>query len=226
MFMQFIKLLSLAMCFAVSAVAMAQDIKQEYYDDGKTVRYEYSYSDGQLNGLSKEFYETGELKAEMQYRSGKLIAKKQFLRDGRLEYDMKIVEDKRHETEFEYYQTGELFRQRQLVNGVREGLEKEYYTSGKTKAERNYKSGKRHGAARGYHRNGNLQGDWEFVDGLPVQAIIYYSSGEKWLVHPNFKDGNLHGESKEYDKEGDLIAERIYEDGTMIERRRRTGFWF
>lgn len=203
--------------------AAAQDEKakdKEYYDSG-ALHFEYSRLNNRLHGTTKEYYETGELKAEMIYKEGKLESKKEFLRNGRLKYELRITGGKRYETEIEYYRTGELFRERHLVNGVREGLEIEYYKNGKKKAERRYEAGKKEGNSKGYHSNGNLQGDWEFENGVPVKATIYYRSGEKWLEHVAFDErGNLNGVSYEYDKEGNLIARRYYDDNQMLRRER------
>ncbi len=180
-----------------------------------------------MHGLTKEFYETGELKAEHTYKSGKLIAQKKFRRNGSLEYEMKYnKEGNKIETQIEYYQTSELFRQRNLINGKREGLEIEYYRNGQKKAERNYKNGRKEGSAKGFHINGNVQGDWIFEHGEPAMATIFYSTGEKWLLHTDFdRKGMLNGVTKEYNKEGQLMALRYYENNGMIKRRRITGWW-
>ncbi len=168
---------------------------------------------------TKEYYDTGELKAETTYKQGKIESKRTFLKNGKLERETKYLEDKKYETRIEYYTTGELFRERQLLDDKLEGLEKEYYPNGKVKAERNYKEGKRHGNAMGYYMNGNLQGDWEFEEGVPVKATLFFSTGEKWLEHTDFdKFGRLNGVSKEYDKEGNFVARRYYKDDIMVKR--------
>jgi antitoxin component YwqK of YwqJK toxin-antitoxin module len=175
--------------------------------------------DENLQGMVKEYYDTGELKAEIIYKNGNIESKREFLKNGKLERETRYLEDKKYETHIEYYNTGELFRERSLINGKLEGLEKEYYQNGKLKAQRNYKEGKRHGNASGYYINGNLQGDWEFSEGVPVKATIFFSSGEKWLEHTDFdKAGRLNGVSKEYNKEGDFVARRHYKDDVMVKR--------
>ena len=177
------------------------------------------FVDENLQGMVKEYYETGELKAEIIYQQGNIESKREFLKNGKLERETRYLEDKKYETHIEYYSTGELFRERPLINGKLEGLEKEYYQNGKLKAQRNYKEGKRHGNASGYYINGNLQGDWEFSEGVPVKATIFFSSGEKWLEHTDFdKAGRLNGVSKEYNKEGHFVARRYYKDDVMVKR--------
>lgn len=176
---------------------------------------------------TEEYYKTGELKAEHTYELGKLVAQKKFRRNGNLEYEMKYnAEGDKIETQIEYYSTGEVFRQRNLINGKREGLEIEYYSNGQKKAERNYKNGKKEGSAKGYHINGNVQGEWIFENGEPVRATLFYSTGEKWLLHTDFDEkGMLNGVSKEYNKKGKIMALRYYKNNNMIEREPFISSW-
>jgi len=219
-----LKIIVLAIMLVMSMMTSAQQEEEteKYYESG-VLQFQYSYRKGKLHGITKEYYETGELRAEYNYKTGQLIAKKTFRRNGDLEYELKYEDGNKYETQIEYYTTGELFRQRTLVNGKREGLEIEFYRNGQKKAERNYVSGKKEGSAKGYHINGNLQGDWLFKNGEPFSATLYYSTGEKWLVHTDFNEkGRLNGSSKEYAKEGNLMAIRYYEDDQMVKRRRLT----
>jgi len=213
----------LAIIFVLSMPAVSQETEKYY--ESSALQFEYNYRNGKLHGLTKEYYETGELKAEYEYRTNKLIAKKEFRRDGNLEYELKYEDGKKIEKEKKYYSTGELFREHTLRNGKIEGLQIDYYQNGQKKAERHYVNGQRDGRAKGYHMNGKVQGDWLFKNGEPVSASLFYSTGEKWLVHTDFdKKGRLNGTSKEYDKKGMLMALRYYEDNEMV-KRRRIGSW-
>ncbi|OQW96000.1 MAG: hypothetical protein BWK79_00400 [Beggiatoa sp. IS2] len=227
--MDLFKIVLLTVMAGIVSVANGEETifreKSNYYDYS-LAHFVYTAVDEKSEGTTKEYYETGELKAEVTHKQGKVESKKEFLKNGKLEGETRYLDDKKHETRIEYYSTGELFRERQLIDGRLEGLEKEYYQNGKLKAERNYKNGKRHGNAIGYYSNGNLQGDWQFEAGVPVKATIFFSSGEKWLEHTAFdKEGRLNGVSKEYDKEGNWIAKRYYKDDIMIKRKSVTR-WF
>jgi len=218
-----LKTVLLAILLVFSMTAISQET-EKYYESG-ALQFEYSYRNGKLHGFTKEYYESGEIKAEYEYRMNKLIAKKEFRRDGNLEYELKYEDGKKIEKEKKYYSTGELFREQTLINGKIEGLQIDYYQDGQKKAERHYVNGNRDGSAKGYHMNGNVQGDWSFKNSNPASATLFYSTGEKWLVHKNFdKKGRLNGTSKEYDKKGKLMAIRYYEDNEMV-KRRRVGTW-
>lgn len=231
--MRYLKFLAFVLLMFSGAVFAADGDKNITYYESGAIQFEYNYLNGKLNGVSREYYDSGdaklkgELRSELTYRDGKLEAKKEYLRNGKLANDLRIADGKRFETQLEYYSGLDvLFRERHLVDGKRHGLEQEYYQDGKTlKAERNYVDGKKQGKSKGFHSNGNLQGDWDFEDGLPVKSVIFYRSGEKWLEHSHFLDGRLNGISKEYDKKGHLIAYRLYEDDRMVKRDRVMGLF-
>ena len=222
---QSFKLVLLAITLVVLSVAAQSQPPVKKYDGG-TVQFEYSYRSGKLHGTTKEYYETGELKAEHDYKMGRLIGKREFRRNGDLEYELRYENGQKVETKIRYYATGERFRQWVLVNGKREGIELDFYRDGQKKAERNYINGKKEGSAKGFHINGRVQGDWLFENGEPSAATIFYSTGEQWLVHTDFNDkGMLNGTSKEYDKAGNLMAIRYYKDNEMIKRTRVSRWW-
>jgi antitoxin component YwqK of YwqJK toxin-antitoxin module len=215
-----LKQILFAVMFVLSVTAQSQQPETEKHDDSGALQSQDAVGD-KLHSITKEFYETGEIKAEYLYKAGKLVAKKEFRRDGKLAYELSSEDGKKKETRMLYYPTGELFRERTLINGLRHGVEYDYYRNGQTKAERNYQNGKKEGSAKGFHSNGQLQRDFQFENGKPVSATIFYRSGEKWLVHTDFDDkGRLNGVSKEYDKQGNIMAERFYVNNYMVKRVR------
>ena len=222
---QLLKGILLTVILVVLSVTVQLQPTEKKYESG-ALQFQYNYRNGKLHGIIKEFYETGELKSEQDYKMGRIIGKRNFRRNGDLEYELRYDGTRKLETQIEYYTTGERFRQRELVNGKREGLELEFYRDGNKKAERNYINGKKEGSAIGYHINGRVQGDWVFENGEPVFATIFYSTGEKWLIHSDFDDkGMLNGTSNEYDKAGNLMAIRYYEDNEMVKRTRVSNWW-
>jgi antitoxin component YwqK of YwqJK toxin-antitoxin module len=168
----------------------------------------------------KEYYNSGELKIESSYANGKLVAQKKYLINGELEYELFFEGNNKIEQILSYQPSGKLFNERTLINGIQEGIEKVYYGNGKLKAQRTWVNGKKHGNAKGFYSNGNVQGDWEFENGVPASAIIFYATGQKHLNY-KFKNGKLNGEIMEYSKDGKLKAIRIYKNDKMIKRTRK-----
>ncbi|MDM8546161.1 toxin-antitoxin system YwqK family antitoxin [Candidatus Venteria ishoeyi] len=210
-------LFSILLLLPLQAVLAKEEIKK--YPSG-AVHFIYNYDGNRRHGVSKEFHENNNLKTEFFYEKGKLTAEKRYRQDGQIEYEFTYKRNKKHEVVREFHSSGKLFRERHLVGGIQEGMEKEYAPDGKLKAERTYIGGKKNGSAKGYFRNGRVQGDWTFKNGVPIAATIFYSTGEKYLVH-EFSDGKIDGVSKEYNKKGKLQAKRYYKNDKLVKRVRK-----
>ena len=63
----------------------------------------------------------------------------------------------------EYYETGQLKKEKPIVKGERHGIEKEYYKNGKLLSEIPYVKGKKHGIEKEYHINGQLLSEIPYV---------------------------------------------------------------
>ncbi|MBU4485825.1 MAG: hypothetical protein KKD38_02755, partial [Candidatus Delongbacteria bacterium] len=89
-----------------------------------TVRGDYNYSKGALDGMQKEFYSDGKLSAEWNMKNGKKAG------SGK-----------------EYYEDGTVSFNREL-NSAGNGIGTEYYKNGMKKRERAYKNGEQVYASR------------------------------------------------------------------------------
>lgn len=217
--MRYVNSIIAVLLISLSVVGYAKEEKK-LYPSGKVHFIYNKTAAGKLDGISKEFYESGNIKTEFTYDNGKLMAEKRYRGDGQVEYEFELKKGKKHEILRRFHPSGALFRERLLINGIQEGIERDFYPDGKIKAERTYKHGKKEGSAKGYYKNGRVQGDWIFENGVPVDATIFYLTGEKHLVH-EFKDGKIHGVTMEYDKDGSLKAKRYYQNDKLIKRERQ-----
>ena len=86
------------------------------------------------NGVHKEYYENGQLKAEMNYKDGKL--------DG----------DKK-----KYYENGQLKTEMTYKDGKLEGAIRKYYISGQVLLETIYEDGKIAGEGKEFYENGKIR---------------------------------------------------------------------
>ena len=84
--------------------------------------------------MSREYYENGQLKRELENVSGKPEG---------------VVR--------EFYENGQLKARGNYINGKREGLLREYFESGVMKGEWNYTNDMREGIAREYFENGEIK---------------------------------------------------------------------
>ena len=106
-----------------------EGISKEYYNDGQ-VKSELLCKEGELNGISKFFYESGELKSEMNY-----------------------------------------------INGTLEGKAKSYYKNGELKSIENYKNGKLDGLATYNLQNGSFDKFIYYKDGKIQQRKLRSTPG-------------------------------------------------
>lgn len=129
-------------------------VVKEYYESGK-LKAENNYKDGKLVGTSKFYFESGQLREEMNYKNGKL--------DGRYR---------------NYYTTGSLGGEWYYKNGKREGVTMLYWENGKTKSERNFKDGKLEGVSTRYYNSGTLRSIEHYKNGRRIKLKAYNKKGE------------------------------------------------
>jgi len=160
-------------------------IIKEYYQSGR-LKAEWNYKNGKPEGLCKTYYESGELMFKYNYQGGKREGlTKSYYRNGRLKYEYN-------------YRGGKL-----------EGVIRKYYRNGKPAFEWNYKDGKREGITKSYYRNGSLKAEWNYrldqLDG--INRIYYRTGGIKYI--DTYKNGQKVNR-KAYDRRGKLKFEQDY----------------
>lgn len=171
-----------------------------YYSKGKKIAKEIFDKDGNIikrtgkipDGIVKEYYQNGILKAEWNYKNGKLNGVSR-----------------------SYYESGELETEENYKNGKQEGITKWYYESGKLKYEWNYKNGKQVGIYKLYSESGNIELEARYNENGKKEGVekIYDSDGQL-MAETTYEDGKKHGKKKMYAiaMNGILIAEENYED--------------
>ncbi len=102
----------LLVCFAAPALC-ANDLPngtiKTFYDNGKTVKEEKNYLNGQLNGPYRAYYENGQVQREATYKSGALTGPaKVYYKNGGLKTEINYVEGKRHGIKHEYTEEGRI----------------------------------------------------------------------------------------------------------------------
>ena len=138
------------------------------------------HKDSKEKGISKDYYENGNLKIEGFYKNDKLEWSKKYAGNGTL-----IKEQfKEKGISKDYYENGNLKAEAPFKGGKREGISKHYYEDGNLQVEAPFKNGKLEGIWKHYHKNGNLK-----VEGL-------------------YKNDKLEG-LKKYNEDGNLIMERF-----------------
>ena len=121
-------------------------IAKDYYKD-KSLKIEFPYKNGKMEGRGKEYYPSGKFKSEAFFVDGLLQGKSiGYYENGNLEYE-------------ENYKDGEL-----------DGPAKEYYENGQVFIQENYKNGELDGESLNFDENGNLKSKEVYENGELVES--------------------------------------------------------
>lgn len=110
---------------------------------GKAIK-ELKYSnDNLLEEIWYQYYDSGELKQSNTYINGKVNGiEKAYFKNGNLQWEVNIVDNKVDGTYKEYFPTGELKHIALYKNGKEDVLSKQYFNNGQIRTEIEYKDEK------------------------------------------------------------------------------------
>lgn len=197
-------------------------VHREFSEDGKIINAETYDEAGILEstgivdeqgfkqGAWKEYYTTGEIKSEGNYKDNRREGNWIFYHaNGNIEQKGKYVKGKPHGSWYWYYQNGKLLREEEFINGKEDGLMAEYTETGDTIVKGNYVEGEKNGkwlfkigdeVVEGEYANGLEQGKWFsfYYPSLMIKSEYSYNQGE------------LHGEYKSWYENGKLLETGDY----------------
>lgn len=126
-----------------------------YYPDGK-LRAQIEYADGWLDGKYLTYYNSGELKRNNVFRSGR-----------------------QNGVQTTYFDNGNASGKTEYCDGVRCGFSRRFYRSGQIKTETFYKSGNRDGKYSHYYPNGSIAVRASFTQGKAVSGYCLMPDGQR-----------------------------------------------
>ena len=128
-------------------------IAKQYYED-KSLKIEFPYKNGKMEGRRKEYYPSGKFKSDAFFVDGLLQGKSTgYYENGNLEYE-------------ENYKDGKL-----------DGLIKEYYENGQVFIQENYKDGELDGESFNFNEDGSFKSKAVYKNGELVGDIIKGETG-------------------------------------------------
>ncbi|MCI5054994.1 MAG: hypothetical protein MRY83_02735 [Flavobacteriales bacterium] len=215
--------------------------KVEIYEYGTKLGEGKLDEKGIKNGPWKEYYSTGELRAEGTYKgglrvgvwvfyhlNGKVEQKGKYDAAGRPSGDWKWYYDngavqreesfyagKEEGTLIEYNDTGRVISQGEYLDGEREG--EWFYQMGDYREEGKYQGGQRVGEWKHYYlSNDEVSFKGSYEDGIPNGKHIYYFPSGKKMLEGKYEFGNKHGEWKRYNDIGEITLTIFYKDGIEV----------
>lgn len=217
----------------------AEGVTRYYSEEGKIINSKV-YKDGELigegvydekgyqQGKWKEYYPSGELRAEGEYIDGRRNGDWVFYhQNGKIEQKGKFLKGAKPSGNWVwYYESGNLLREEKFTAGLEEGTMTEYNDSGRlitkgdyvegekeglwmsedgdVREEGNYKNGQKDGIWKTHYKSGKLAFEGKFVDGTPDGKHTYYHDNGRLKEEGSYAMGRKEDNWKYYDYEGVL----------------------
>lgn len=170
-------------------------VVKEYYKSGK-LRAEWNYKNGELEGTCNIYFENGELMFKNNYKSGKRDGvTKSYYRGLRLRYKYEYKDGKLEGTVKKYHKNGKLSFGWKYKDGRREGTAKSYFKSGSLKAKWNYKGDQLDGITRIYYKSGGIKYIDTYRGGYKINRKAYDNRG-KLEFDQDYPIGKIRKENK------------------------------
>jgi len=209
----------------------------KFYKNGDVIAEGIYDERGLQQGPWKEFYTTGELKAEGVYEMGKKIgAWKYYHQNGKQEQLGKYIKGKPDGAWKWYYESGNILREETFEKGTPVEEMREYSDSGKVIAKGSYLDGEPDGfwfledndfREEGTYKAGVKYDDWKYfylstgklqhkgkyVEGQENGKHVYYYDNGRVSEEGEFILGQREGKWKHLDLEGNIISTTIYKSG-------------
>ncbi len=229
---------------AAEPASLKERVQKEHYPD-RSVKAEFRYAGGLLNGESRFYHPDGSLAETCEYKDGRPEgALKKFYRDGTLESETHVRGDRHHGPRKSYYPNGTLRSEANFADDQLSGTARQYYPSGTLKNEEMFEDDRIVGAKKTYYPDGRLMSEaCCYEEGLlKGESRIFYETGElEWILpfvngrihglavaaHPggaakarvNYKEGLWDGASVEFYPSGAKLSEARFSAGTGLEKR-------
>ena len=139
----------------------------KYVDDEKTqLKWEKTYKEGKLKGLSEEYNRDGQLEYRGTYKDGKEDGQiERFYENGKLEY-RGTYKDGNEDGQIERFSENGQLESRGTYKDGKEDGQWEYYFDGQLESRGTYKDGKEDGQWELYDENGKFVEKVRFIDGV------------------------------------------------------------
>ena len=191
--------------------------------------YQFSFSQKREDGPYKNYYKSGELFIEGQYKNEKRVGEwKQYHKNGQVSkiysykdgelnkeeisyYDTGVVSGKVVKVDgdfirFGYYESGEIEYERQLTTGYYKG----FYENGVLEVEANYIENELSGKWKHYNNTGNLEWIVTYTDGYRNGVYQQFHSNGKLKVEGSIIKEKKQGIEMRYDENQTLVWKGYY----------------
>ena len=163
------------------------DLQKTFFENSKNIESEFFVINAKKNGTMKVFYESGQLRTEMNFKDDLPDGiGKGFFENGKIQTINHFKIGKENGKFISYHTNGNIHTEYNYVNGFQHGKQENWFESGTIDVEKNMKHGEKHGWSRNYFNNGQIEFEGKYSEGEQI------------------------GSHKTWDEEGNLIDETHY----------------
>ena len=185
----------------------------KHYDNGK-MRYEGQFRNDNPYGTFKYYFNTGQLKATMEYSDDGVIAESNtFYKNGKKMAEGRYI-NKQKDGVWLYYlneKGNPLVSKETYEDGVLEGESITYYPDGGNPAEIvEYKAGAKHGKLLKYFPDSVLMTESYYYEGEPHGKFRHYHPDGKLYIKGEYYHGVQAGNWEYFDENGKPVSEEDF----------------
>ena len=171
-----------------------------YHDNGNIDFINY---EGEKDGLSVRFLDTGEKIYEGTYKNRKLNGNVfKWYENGQMGFKNTFKDGKCEGLSFIWYESGQAYSKSNNKNGKKDGLEIWWYKNGQKNLELHFKDNELEGKQTGWYRNGELMEISYYLEGVKISGTSFYKNGQR-KEETQLRDGE------------EIISKQWNEDGSM-----------
>ena len=153
---------------------------REFYDSGE-LKIELEYRGGLANGTVREFLRNGDLVSQTQYADGHMTGERRVFSqtgEGVIIETSAYANDRLHGARSVTFDNGKPWCEEDYANGLLEGEKRLYFKNGQLKVCEHYHTGRLDGRRTAYHDNGRVQCEEEYAAGKLLSRKMYMRNGQ------------------------------------------------
>jgi antitoxin component YwqK of YwqJK toxin-antitoxin module len=186
-------------------------------DANKKKVYDGNFVNNKPVGKVSYYYESGIVKAEMNFsKNGTIAYAKLFHPGGKLMGVGKYVNEKKDSLWIYYDEEEVLLSKETYINGVKNGVSTVYYRTGQISETKTWKNGVLDGPVTKYFESGQVKYKGQCINGKVEGKVTYYHSSGKIDAEGLYKNDLKEGEWKYFAEDGKVKRMDKYVNGTIV----------
>lgn len=171
-------------------------------------------------GVSRTWYESGKLKAEVFFDVKNPVRSKciSYYENGKVMGRGNYNNQKKDSIWLYYAENDSLKSVEQYLKGKANGKWVVYYENGKVAEEKNYVNGRREGLYRQFNTDGTLLFEMNYKDDLEDGPVRLFHYNAKPKASGSYRKGLKEGTWLELDPSGAIISNEVYRAGKLVKK--------